>query len=86
MEQGSNRELVINNFIIHKILPKMTFDGNKKISESENKKDLFLKFRKDLEKHINKKLTKQYGINASEELSRIIKVSESNDGIVNYWA
>jgi uncharacterized protein YeeX (DUF496 family) len=85
MEQGSNKELVINNFILHKILPKMTFDGNKKVNE-EKKNDLLQRLMINLQEYINQNLTKEKSINVIDELKKIIKISDSNDGIVNYWA
>jgi energy-coupling factor transporter ATP-binding protein EcfA2 len=85
MEQGSNKELMINNFMIHKILPKMTFDGNKKVNE-EKKNDLLQRLMINLQEYINQDLTKEKSINVIDELKKIIKISDSNDGIVNYWA
>jgi hypothetical protein len=85
IEQNSNQELVINNFIIHKILPKMTFDGSKQVGE-ETKKDLLTRMKENLKEYINQDLAKLYSIDAITELEDIIKTSESNEGIVNYWA
>ncbi len=85
-EQGSDKNLVLNNFILHKILPKMTFDGSKKINQEEEKKDLLDKFKNNLQTYINRALAKEKSIDVVNELEQIIKVSESNDGIVNYWA
>jgi len=85
IEQGSNKDLVLNNFFLHKILPKMTFDGNKEVND-EKKKDLLQKLTINLQEYVNQDLTKEKSINAIAELEKIIKVSESNDGIVNYWA
>jgi len=85
IEQGSNEDLVLNNFFLHKILPKMTFDGNKQVNE-EKKIDLLQTFSMNLQEHINQDLAKEKSIDSIEELEKIIKVSDSNDGIVNYWA
>lgn len=84
-EQGSNKELVMNNFTIHKILPKMTFDGKKKVGEI-TKNDLLLQFQEKLKEYIDQDLAKSQSIDAIDELKKIIKISKSNDGIVNYWA
>ena len=85
IEQGSNKDLVLNNFFLHKILPKMTFDGNKQVN-NEDKKDLLGRLNINLQEHINQDLVKEKSINVIDELKDIIKVSDSNDGIVNYWA
>jgi len=84
-EQGSDKDLVLNNFLLHKILPKMTFDGNKKVN-GDKKSDLLQRFFIKLKEHINQALVKEKSIDVVDELEYIIKVSESNDGIVNYWA
>ena len=84
-EQGSDEVLVLNNFILHKILPKMTFDGNKKVNEV-SKNDLLQKFSINLKELINQELVNEKSINTIEELENIIKIADSNDGIVNYWA
>jgi hypothetical protein len=85
IEQGSNKDLVLNNFFLHKILPKMTFDGNKQVNE-EKKNELLQRLMINLQEYINQDLSKEKSINAIDELKKIIKVSDSNDGIVNYWA
>jgi len=85
-KQGSDENLVLNNFILHKILPKMTFDSKKKTDKNRSKEDLLLEFQKTLEKHIDEKLINSQGINVIEELKEMISASKSNDGIVNYWA
>ncbi len=84
-EQGSNNDLAMNNIMLHKILPKMTFDGKKKAGEVF-KSDLLLQFKEYLKDHIDQDLAKLQSIDAIDELEEIIKVSDSNDGIVNYWA
>ena len=85
IEQDSNKELIINNFIIHKILPKLTFDGSKQVGD-ETKKDLLTRMKENLKEYINQDLAKLYSIDAIAEIESIIKTSESNEGIVNYWA
>ena len=85
IEQDSNKELIINNFIIHKILPKLIFDGSKQVG-NETKKDLLTRMKENLKEYINQDLAKLYSIDAIAEIESIIKTSESNEGIVNYWA
>ena len=83
--QESQEELFINNFIVHKILPKMTFDGNKKVGEVE-KIDLLLELKEELKSYINQDIVADYYIDSIKELSKIIETSKMNDSIVNYWA
>ena len=85
-ELNPDYDLFINNFIIHKILPKLTFDGSKMIGEIE-KKDLLLSFQSLLSSEIiNKKITSTEGIDALAEFEELIAKAKANDWIVNYWA
>jgi energy-coupling factor transporter ATP-binding protein EcfA2 len=91
IEQGSNESFVINNFIMHKILPKLTFDGSKKIMINGSEKDkitLLDEFRNELKEYISIDVNSiQYKTNnAVHELEEIIKNSRNNNNIVNYWA
>ena len=86
---NADDNLAFNNFLVHKILPKMTFDGSIKIEIKERglltKKDILNEF---LEKilEIFKNYRNNNGIDAVRELKSIIKNSTSNEDIVNYWA
>lgn len=85
-DTNDNRELAINNFIIHKVLPKFTFDGTKQ-SGNYNKLDLIdkvllLRFEEIVKNH--KSISDEFSCVAS--LRNIIENAKTNDGIVNYWA
>ena len=76
----------MNNFFIHKILPKMTFDGSKKVGENEIK-DLLLRLQALLTPHVIKeKIKSSEGIDANEEFDELVNKAKVNDWIVNYWA
>lgn len=83
---NDNTEQAINNFIIHKVLPKFTFDGNK-LSGDTQKIDL-------LEKVLLEKLVEMIPNHESvadefscvAALRYIIENAKANDGVVNYWA
>jgi hypothetical protein len=78
---NSNPDIAFNNFVLHKIFPKFTFDGNVKI---EGKKRLLVmeSLLKDL-----KTIGGNYKIlSVKDELNRIIQKSKENDDLVNYWA
>lgn len=85
-EQESNENLVLNNFILHKILPKMTFDWKKKVDENRSKEDILLEFQRVLKDNIDENLVNSKSVSVINELNEIITTSRSNDGIVNYWA
>jgi len=82
---NGDNSLAINNFIIHKILPKMTFDGNKKVGESE-KSHILLNFKEKLTSAINIDFINGDGVDVIEELQGIIEKARYNDWIVNYWS
>ncbi|WP_434951842.1 McrB family protein [Shewanella sp. HL-SH4] len=80
---NDNSTQAINNFIIHKVLPKFTFDGDKKSGGMNKLQRVAQVFYPELEKLLD-------GIegefSAHIALSEIIDNAESNDSIVNYWA
>lgn len=78
---NDNKPLVFNNFIIHKILPKMTFDGNK-----SDKKAILTQFKNTIDSLLKDKIDPNEGRVAIEELEILMQNAESNDNIVNYWA
>ena len=78
--------LFLNNFFIHKILPKMTFDGSKMVGD-DDKKDLLLRLQVLLTPHIIKeKVMPTEGIDANKEFDELVNKAKVNDWIVNYWA
>ncbi len=81
LKMNNNEDLVFNNFIIHKILPKMTFYANK-----SDKKDILAKFKSKIDDLLKDKIDPTQGKIAVEELESLVKNSESNENIVNYWA
>ena len=79
-------ELAINNFILHKILPKFTFDGNKK-SGDEQKIDIIEKIMLPALKEIisnHAKINNEFSVVKAVE--KLVTDAKSNDGIVNYWS
>ena len=86
LDANDNRDLAINNFILHKVLPKFTFDGTKQ-SGNYNKLDLIDKvllsrFEEVVKEH--ESISDEFSCVAA--LRSIIENAKSNDGIVNYWA
>lgn len=88
IDQGSDQKTILNNFIIHKILPKMTFDGSKKVvyqNEEKEKIKLLSDFMNDLKNYIDHDTIEYESNNSILELEHIIKNANTNNGIVNYW-
>lgn len=85
-ELNDNRDQAINNFIIHKVLPKFTFDGNKQ-SGDFNKLDLLDKgLLPRLESVITNHESLSDEFSSIVALRNIISNAKANDGVVNYWA
>ena len=83
---NNDYDLAINNFMIHKVLPKFTFDGNKYIGE-QTKLDLMEKVfleRMRLLLPNNEEYNEIFSV--IKAIESIIKNAKSNDGIVNFWS
>ena len=78
-------ELAINNFLLHKVLPKLTFDGNKHVGE-QTKLDLIERVfseRIKLELPNNENYSEVFS--AVHSLNNVVKDAKENDGVVNFW-
>lgn len=82
---NESESIAFNNFILHKVLPKFTFDGTTKIG-SQNKIEIVEGFKEELKNIITEEVNERSGRNAITELTEMIKKSKENDGILNYWA
>ncbi|WP_058119133.1 McrB family protein [Photobacterium kishitanii] len=83
---NSDNELAINNFLLHKVFPKFTFDGNKNIGD-QSKLELIEKVLID---RIMQQLPnyESYSdiFSAVNSLETIVKDAKANDGVVNFWS
>ncbi|MBS7836445.1 McrB family protein [Wohlfahrtiimonas chitiniclastica] len=80
-----DQNIVFNNFILHKILPKLMFDGEKSCPDGQNKKDK-LKQMKDYIEEILEDTDLSSQTSCISELELLINNAESNDWVVNYWS
>ncbi|MDX1751497.1 MAG: AAA family ATPase [Methylophaga sp.] len=78
--------LILNNIVLHKILPKLMFDGEKVVRDSIARKDLLIGMRDYLEQRL--KGLEQFDMTDSciHELDRVISNAQANDWVVNYWS
>ncbi|NDW20383.1 McrB family protein [Alteromonas hispanica] len=76
----------LNNFLLHKVLPKFTFDGNKTVGQT-TKLDLIEKV---LAERIRQELPDAEempsSFSALYALEEIVINAKSNDGVVNFWS
>jgi len=78
-------EVVLNNFILHKVLPKLMFEGEQKVGSGGFKKDVLQDMSEFLTDHLSGLVKGTYADNSVEELKLLIANSEANDWLVNYW-
>lgn len=83
---GASEALIRNNFVIHKIFPKLMFDGQKAGRGGRPKIDVLQNMRTYLADEINKDELVWSTEYCVDGLDRIIMLSKSNDLIVNYWS
>ena len=84
-ELNDDREQGINNFIIHKVLPKFTFNVNKQTGDL-NKIDLLKQLLRRLESVVTSHESLPDEFSSIAALKNIISNAKANDGVVNYWA
>lgn len=80
-----NEDIIINNFIRHKILPKMMFDGEISVGET-TKKDVLSAFKEFMAQRLSS-LDGMAGIDyCVDEIERVIENARANNWVVNYWS
>lgn len=85
-ELNENREQAINNFIIHKVLPKFTFDGNKQSGDFNKLEQLEKGLLPRLESIVPEHELFSDEFSSIIAIRSIINNAKANDGVVNYWA
>lgn len=85
-EFNANSDLILNNIVLHKILPKLMFDGEKAVNDTISRKDIL----KTMRDYLAKRLVNLHSIDVNDsciaELDRVIRNAEANDWVVNYWS
>lgn len=83
---GASDTLIKNNFVVHKILPKLMFDGQKVGRSGRPKKQVLKEMRDYLANEVSKGALGWQSAYCVDGLDRVLELAEANDGIVNYWA
>ncbi len=83
---NDNKPLAINNFIVHKVLPKFTFDGDKQVGDYSKAELVSRVFLPRLESLLDNQAEIAAEFSCTKSVERLVKAAESNDGVVNYWA
>ncbi|MCG9665948.1 AAA family ATPase [Vibrio mediterranei] len=84
-EANPNDLLALNNFLLHKVLPKFTFDGSKPLGNTDKlthiERVLLSKVKEQLPG-----LVVAAEFSAIEAINEIAEAAKANDDVVNYWA
>ncbi|PSF05994.1 restriction endonuclease [Marinobacter fuscus] len=78
-------DLILNNIVLHKILPKLMFDGEKQVDGDLARKDILVAMRDYLDQQLTA-LDKDGTDSCIEEFDRVIRNAKANDWVVNYWS
>ncbi|EGR0490920.1 TPA: AAA family ATPase [Vibrio cholerae] len=84
-EVNPNDLLAINNFLLHKVLPKFTFDGSKPIDNTDKLTHIERVFLTQVEEQLSG-LVVADEFSALEAIKEITEAAKANDDVVNYWA
>lgn len=84
-EANSNDQLALNNFLLHKVLPKFTFDGSKPIGNTDKLTHIERVFYAQVEDKLSGLVVKEE-FSALESIREITEAAKANDDVVNYWA
>ncbi|SPY08609.1 McrB family protein [Oligella urethralis] len=75
---------VLNNVVRQKIMPKLMFDGTKKITETKDRKDILIDLRVYLEDVLSEEVFHPLD-DCVQEINTTLTNAEINDWVVNYW-
>jgi energy-coupling factor transporter ATP-binding protein EcfA2 len=78
-------QVALNNFVLHKILPKLMFEGDQKIGNGDLKKDVMREMLIFLKESLQGLSKEDYSDSSIQKLEELIEKSEANDWLVNYW-
>lgn len=84
-EVNPDTQLALNNFLLHKVLPKFTFDGSKPIGDLDKLTYIERVFLAQVEDKLLE-LTVADEFSALQAIRDIADAAKANDDVVNYWA
>lgn len=85
-EVNDDSSMAINNFMLHKVLPKFTFDGNKHVGE-QTKLELVDRVFVERVKSLLPNFEEYSEVfSAVHAIETVVKNAKANDGVVNFWS
>lgn len=82
---GVSDEVIFNNIVLHKVLPKLMFDGEKPVDKDLFRKDLLTSLKGYLQSELPN-IDSSSVHSCIDEIERVIRNAENNDWVVNYWS
>ncbi|MFV5374312.1 McrB family protein [Acinetobacter calcoaceticus] len=79
-------KIAVNNFLLHKVLPKFTFDGNKQIGAQTKLELVERVFVERLKQLLPNHETYSDIFSSVHTLENVVSDAKANDGIVNFWS
>ena len=79
-------KVVLNNIILHKVLPKLLFDGRKVDNQGRLREDILRAMSMHLQNELNSLSFYDDADSSIAELQKVISSAEANDWVVNYWS
>jgi energy-coupling factor transporter ATP-binding protein EcfA2 len=76
-------QYAINNFILHKVFPKIILDGSKMV-DGETKINMLARMQAELV-NTTKQAQPNRQFSTQMEMERLLALAENNDQVVNYW-
>ena len=83
---NSDDEMAINNFLLHKVLPKLTFDGNKHVGEQTKLELIERVFIERIKQQLPNHENYSEIFSSIHALENVVRNAKANDGIVNFWS
>ena len=83
---NNDDEMAINNFLLHKVLPKLTFDGNKHVGEQTKLELIERVFVERLKQQLPNHENYSEIFSSIHALENVVRNAKANDGIVNFWS
>lgn len=79
-------KIILNNIILHKVLPKLLFDGRKIDNQGKLREDTLRAMSMHLQNELNGLSFYDDADSSIAELLKVISNAEANDWVVNYWS
>ena len=83
---NNDDEMAINNFLLHKVLPKLTFDGNKHVGEQTKLELIERVFIERIKQQLPNHENYSEIFSSIHALENVVRNAKANDGIVNFWS